>query len=286
MAMVPYSQYHGLGNAFLVLDCRTNDTSPGPEDARIHCPTMGSSGVDGLLCIEEGRGGASFHMRVLNADGSEPEMCGNGIRCVVKHVVDQWGPQTAPLAISTAAGIRQAQWVLGEDGKVESVSVSMGKPSRIPEEIPVQGASARIAIQLGEDSHELECVSMGNPHAIRFGSSSRDLAERIGPPLSASPVFPEGVNIGFARIETPTRIHLVVHERGCGVTEACGTGACACVVAAVDDGRSPAGEDVSVILPGGILKIRVEKDRGDVWMTGPAVHVRDGHLSLAAETTN
>ena len=282
--MVPYSQYHGLGNSFLVLDCRAAHLNPGPEDARTHCATAGGMGVDGLLCIEKGRDGASLHMRVLNADGSEPEMCGNGIRCVVKHVVDQWGPQTAPLILSTAAGIHHAHWTLGEDGTVEAVRVSMGKPSRIPEEIPVHGESAQVTLTIGEDSHALECVSMGNPHAVRFGSASRELAERIGPLLAASPLFPEGVNVGFARIEHPTRIHLVVHERGCGVTEACGTGACACVVAAVADGRAPAGEDVSVVLPGGILKIRVERDLGAVWMTGPAVHVRDGQLSLTAET--
>jgi diaminopimelate epimerase len=283
--MIPFSHYHGLGNSFLVLDCRSPIAQPTPEDARTHCAQGTGEDVDGLLCIEEGRAGANYHMRILNRDGSEPEMCGNGLRCVVKHIVDRWGHLETPLTISTRTGLHTARWELDDGGNVHWVAVSMGPPSRIPSEIPILGGNppARVRISVEGTSHSLECVSMGNPHAVRFGSASRELAERLGPVLQKSAHFPEGANIGFAEVESPTRVHLVVYERGCGITEACGTGACASVVAAIDQGLVSADQEIDVILPGGRLQIRVERDHGEVWMAGPAVHVTDGQLPLAEE---
>ena len=280
--MVPYSHYHGLGNAFLVLDCRERMALPTPEDAIRLCDPITGHGVDGLLCIQEGREGAEHHMHILNADGSEAEMCGNGIRCVIKHIVDRWGATASPMTLSTGAGIHHAHWRKGADGAVQEVPVSMGRAKRHPAAIPVLDAPtpARVELSAGGANHTLECVSMGNPHAIRVGSAARELAEELGPLIGSAPRFPEGVNVGFAAVDGPHRINLVVHERGCGITEACGTGACACVVAAIDRGLVECDQDIEVCLPGGSLGVRVDGMSGMIWMTGPAVHVADGHLTL------
>jgi diaminopimelate epimerase len=280
--MMEFTKYHGLGNDFLVLDWRGRPLALDPALARAVCERRRGVGGDGVLLIGDGGQDADLEMVVVNADGSIAEMCGNGLRCVVKHAVDRLGVSAQPLRVKTGAGVLPCAWKRGADGEVALVTVAMGPARLAPESIPVAvrggaEATADVALDLpGAPGLRATCVGMGNPHAIVFGEATAALAERLGPAVQALEIFPDGVNAGFAQVISATHIALFVYERGAGLTEACGTGACAAAVAAIRRGDAQPGTSIAVDLPGGTLEVRVEGGFAEIWMTGPATRVFEG----------
>jgi diaminopimelate epimerase len=284
-----FTKYHGLGNDFLVVDGRGMQPPFPNVTAIAMCNRRFGIGADGVLVVEHptARSGATVRMRIINPDGTEPEMCGNGLRCFVKHVVDRLELWSNPLDVQTDAGVRSCAWTRGPDGLVDSITVSMGAPVFDPVRVPMADAHGTTTpLPLGivapgdPVEPEIDGVSMGNPHGIVFGSADQELALRLGPRIQQLPLFPEGVNVNFAEVRSPTDVRLVVYERGCGLTLACGTGASATVSAAIRRGLSSFDQDVRVELPGGALTIRVLADFADVLMTGPATLVCDGDSYL------
>ena len=292
------SKYHGLGNDFVVVDLRGGEPAgPSLQDpavARLVCDRHFGVGADGVLAVLPPRSaGADATMRVINSDGSEAEMCGNGLRCFVKYLAERDPALSGrdALTIDTGFGpltcdIRRA----GGSRVVESVSVEMGRPRLTRREIPMAGPPDEgcVAAPLAVGGRQLAvtAVSTGNPHAVSFvdetGPALMALARAIGPTIETHDWFPKKANVEFAHLHAPDRIELVVWERGCGITLACGTGACATAVAACLRGLSSAGSDLAVTLPGGTLSIRVAQDLSGVRMTGPARHVFDCDLDVAA----
>ena len=263
--MIPFTKMQGLGNDYVYLDC----TKTRPDDlpalaVRVSNRHFGV-GSDGLICVFPSDC-ADFRMRMFNADGSEGEMCGNGIRCVGKFVFDKGLTEKHVLTVETLAGIKTLTLSV-EDGKVTAVTVDMGEPKRSdPIEISVKGKT-----------YTGIPVSMGNPHLVIFLDEIDDLnLEDIGPHFETCSYFPNRVNTEFVQVINSDTVRMRVWERGSGETMACGTGACAVAVAAQAAGHT--GEDVTVKLLGGDLKIRLDGKDGRVYMTGPAVTVFDGVL--------
>ncbi len=295
MARLEFAKYQGLGNHFVVVDLRRGEPTPTPNEARAAerlCEPHFGAGADGVLPILPATvPDADARMRVLNADGSEAEMCGNGLRLVVKHLYDRDPSMRKPvLRIETGAGVLACSVTAGADGLADTVSVEMGRPRLTRGEIPMTGAATERCIEQPIDiagrETPITAVSMGNPHAITFvsetGAALRTLAEKFGPPLETHAAFPRRTNAEFAHVVSPEHIELVVWERGCGITFACGTGACATAVAACLTGRAQTGREIRVQLLGGPLAITVAPDYSGVTMRGPARLVFDGSIDLAA----
>jgi diaminopimelate epimerase len=278
-----FAKYEGLGNDFLVVDVDLQ----GPLDltarqAATLCDRHVGVGADGVLVtgIASGRP----FMRVYNADGSRPEMCGNGLRCVALYLVHAGRLSERELEIDTEAG---AHWCrvldAGSEGQVRS---QMRAPSFAPEDVPVRSSEALIDAFFDIDGDRLRvtALSVGNPHAVTFDHVGARRAE-LGPKIAIDPRFPDGVNVGFASLQRDPdarpAIELHVHERGSGWTRACGTGACAAAAAAVRTGRVEAARPVAVRLPGGPLQIEAGHEGEPIYMTGPARHVFDGVLTPA-----
>lgn len=262
-----FSKYEGLGNDFVIVDA-ADAADITTERAVELCDRHLGVGADGVLIVT---GGDRPAMRVINADGSTAEMCGNGIRCVALYLTQAGaGPE---LTIDTEAGLHRCR-VLG-DGRVE---VTMRQAALSPADVPVRSAVPLVdtAILVSGRPVHLTAVSMGNPHAVTFDDVG-DARLSLGPAIGGHVLFPEGANAGFATVG-PTAIELHVYERGAGWTRACGTGACAAAAAAVETGRARRGEPVNVNLPGGALTIVVQGPDEPVLMTGPARHVFDGTL--------
>lgn len=293
---VRFSKYHGLGNDFVVVDLRGGEP-PGPsvQDpavARAICDRHFGVGGDGVLAVLPPRSdGADATMRVINSDGSEAEMCGNGLRCFVKFLAERDPALAGRPALTIDTGFGPLTCEIRRTGDVvDTVSVEMGRPRLTRREIPMTGPPDEgcVAAPLSIAGRQLSvtAVSTGNPHAVSFvdetGPALMALARTLGPAVETSDWFPRKANVEFAHLHAPDRIELVVWERGCGITLACGTGACATVVAACLRGFATAGSDVSVTLPGGTLSIRVAPDLSGVRMTGPARHVFDSDLDVAA----
>jgi diaminopimelate epimerase len=258
-----FTKYHGLGNDFLVVDGPLMSAS---RAVRL-CDRHRGIGADGVLTVLPPRSpGAVATMHIFNADGSVATMCGNGIRCVARHIADLYRI-SGDLTIDTAAGPRACTVHRGAGGVVDAVSVEMG-PARIEGEQ---------VFTVGDEKLRAVRVDLGNPHAVLFDEPSRERAGHVGPAIERQ--VPGGVNVGFARAG-PGGVDLVVWERGCGLTDACGTGACAAAVASVRAGASPAGLPVEVVLPGGPLTITVSADLGRVTMRGPAERVFSGETEL------
>jgi diaminopimelate epimerase len=254
-----FSKYEGLGNDFVVVDAEQGD-GLGPADAARLCDRRRGIGADGILLLLP-----PARMRVINADGSSPEMCGNGLRCVALHLARARGARNLEVTVETDAGPRACSVNVTGDG-VADVLVDMG-------EVRAKGPAT---IDVAGESITLELADAGNPHAILFGDASRETAQRLGLPIATHAKVPEGTNVGFARIEG-SRIDLVVWERGVGLTLACGTGACAAAVVARARGWVAAGT-VSVRLPGGTLEIDPDPT-GRTRMRGPARLVYEGILA-------
>ena len=292
---LPFTKVEGLGNDFLVVDLRPGRPAasaggPSPEDpavVRALCDRRFGVGGDGVLAILPSKLGDA-RMRVLNSDGSEAEMCGNGIRCVAMLLHDTDPAMRRPtLRIETGAGVLECGLDV-EGGQVRAVAVDMGRPRLTRDEIPMRpGGAARVLrepITVRDRELQFTAVSMGNPHAVMFfesGTPLRALAESYGPLLETAERFPNRTNVEFAHVRSDGEIDLVVWERGSGLTLACGTGACATVVAACLEERIAPGVATPVHLPGGALFITVAKDYGGVRMRGPAHRVFDAAIDVA-----
>ena len=280
-----FSKMHGLGNDFMVIDGINQAFTPNPAQIAQWANRHFGIGFDQLLLVERAQTpAADFRYRIFNADGGEVQQCGNGARCFAKFVHDKGLTDKTHIAVETAAGIIKPQ--IRPDGLV---TVDMGAPRVLPEEIPFslpenavsEAANALTQPIMWADTQTINAslVSMGNPHAVLCVDDvqTAPVAE-IGAALQQHAQFPERVNVGFMQVLSPTHIALRVFERGVGETLACGTGACAAVVAGVRQGWLAAGETVRVALRGGDLFIRWQEGE-NVMMTGEAVLVFDGELA-------
>jgi diaminopimelate epimerase len=273
-----FVKMHGSGNDFVLLRAQ-GDEQHWSRLAQAMCDRHYGIGADGLILVLSSSR-ADVGMRMFNPDGSEAEMCGNGLRCVVKYAVDEGlvRPRGGELSVETATGVLSAQ-VFGEEGAVERVRVSMGVPRFAPQEIPVlvEGEPPLKDLPLDIEGQRLvvTCLSMGNPHAVHF--VERPVAEfpleSIGPKVEHHPLFPQRVNFEVARVLGRERIEARVWERGAGATLACGSGACATMVAAHLHGL--AGKRVDITLPGGTLTIEWD-GVGECYLAGPAELVFEG----------
>lgn len=274
-----FSKLHGLGNDFVVVDCLTQSL---PEEslpglARAMCDRHFGVGADGvLLALPSDK--ADFRMRLINADGSEAEHCGNGIRCVAKLIYDHGHTAATRITIETIGRVNVLE-LETEAGAVSRVRVDMAQPVFRRADVPIVGDPDSEAIEeplsLADGTlMAFTAVSMGNPHAVAFVPSvdAIDL-HRIGPLYESHPAFPRRANVEFVQVHGPNELTMRVWERGAGPTLACGTGACATLVAAVRTGRSA--RSAVVHLPGGDLQIEWA-DNNHVFMTGPAVEVFRG----------
>lgn len=278
-----FTKMHGLGNDFILIDCRENELSGLVPDltvlSRQLCHRRFGIGADQLLLLYPSQL-ADFRMRIFNADGSEVEMCGNGIRCFAKYIWDRGLTEKKVIDIETLAGIiRPAK----ADGLVR---VDMGRPVFDPEKIPVRidqklGHEAKIIdypLQLDDRELKLTCVSMGNPHTVIFVDNvSTFPVTYVGPMVENNNIFPNRTNVEFVEVLNSSEIKLRVWERGAGETLACGTGASAAAVASQLKGL--ADNKLTVHLLGGDLLIEWDSD-GHVYMTGPAVEVFNGKINL------
>jgi diaminopimelate epimerase len=270
-----FSKYHGLGNDFILIDNRhQSDPVLTAEAAAGWCDRHFGIGADGVIFALPGQDGSDYTMRIFNSDGSEPEMCGNGIRCLAKFIgqletADGKAP-SLPHAyrIHTLAGMITP--TLQPDGQV---TVDMGQPYLLAGEIPttLAGAEEKVVNQpliVADQTWEVTCVSMGNPHCITFVDSVAAIPlEALGPQFEHHSVFPKRINTEFIEVVRPDYLKMRVWERGAGITLACGTGACASLVAGVLTGRCD--RKATVELPGGPLQIEWAEDNR-VFMTGPA----------------
>lgn len=258
-----FTKMQGLGNDYVYLDCTKDIPDDLPGLAVKVSDRHFGIGSDGLICICSSEK-ADFQMRMFNADGSEGEMCGNGIRCVGKFVYDKGLTDKTVVTVETLAGIKTLELTL-EGGKVSAVTVDMGAPQLEAERvITFQGKEYRGAP-----------VSMGNPHFVIPTKDVKDFNLRIHAPLSLpNPTFPNGVNVEIAEVLARDHIRMRVWERGSGETLACGTGACAVAAAFIGWGLTE--REVTVNLLGGDLQIRWDETDGHIYMTGPAVTVFEG----------
>ena len=273
-----FIKMHGTGNDFVIVDGREN-RQDWSVLAQAMCQAHYGIGGDGILVIEASKT-ADFKMRMLNPDGSESEMCGNGIRCVTKYIVDEGLSQgRGQLQIETIGGIREVTAKLGKKGGVDRVRVGMGPPHTRPQDIPVAtmgpGPIVDFPLIVEGQSIPVTCLSMGNPHAVAFIDepvSSWPL-DRLGPMIEHHEFFPRRVNFEIVNVKDRGHLEARVWERGAGMTLACGTGACAVAVAAWLQGRVEDSIDVS--LPGGTLHVDWDGS-SEVWLEGPVEAVFRG----------
>jgi diaminopimelate epimerase len=274
----PIFKYHGLGNDFVVLDRRQTGVDIDAATSQRLCDRRRGIGADGVLSLLPSKAGVA-RMVVHNADGSIAEMCGNGLRCAVKYLVDSSGTRPERINVETGAGVLTCVPSYGPGG-VDEVDVSMGPARLVAPNLP-SGATGQPFLEAPVPGHpglRGTAVSMGNPHLVLL-DRPLDEAERLGPTLERHPGFPDRTNVEFARVD-PDGLTLVVWERGCGLTQACGTGACATATAAVLAKRLPAEAWLRVTLPGGDLHIRVPADLSDIRLKGPATFVFEGVVAL------
>lgn len=282
---LPFTKLHGLGNSYLYLDVRDH---PLPEEilpalARKMADPGFGIGADGIILIDHATQ-APFRMRIFNRDGSEAEMCGNGIRGFAKYLYDR-GQAGKDQRIETLAGVLSIRVAREDGGVARAIAVDMGRPVFIREAIPMEGGepgqpAVDIPLEVAGTSLGLTAVNMGNPHVVHFVSALWDRAEtaRVGEAVEHHPWFPQRVNFHVAEVVHPQLVRVRHWERGAGLTNACGTGACAVLVAGVLSGRLERAAAVEV--PGGTLHITwAENDH--VMMTGPAEQVCEGVFHLA-----
>jgi diaminopimelate epimerase len=271
---ISFTKLHGCGNDYLFVDCLEQPLERAGEIARVLSDRRRGVGSDGLICIYPAAT-ADLRMEMYNADGSRGAMCGNGIRALGKYAYEHGLVASTRLSVDTDSGPRRLELHLTGD-LVETVSVEMGRPSFEPAKIPVASQEKAVAIPLkvAGRTWTVTCLSMGNPHCVTFDADPEGLdLEALGPAFACHPFFPQGVNTEFARVDSPELLTMRVWERGSGETMACGTGACAAVVAGALAGDL--GRRCTVDLRGGQLVVEYRED-GSVRMTGPAVEVCSG----------
>ena len=276
--MIKFTKMHGLGNDYVYMNAIHQHIEDESTLAQFVSNRNFGIGSDGLILICKSEK-ADFKMRMFNSDGSEAEMCGNGIRCVGKFVYDKGLTQKTEVTIETLAGIKTVQLNV-KNGKVETVKVDMGEPILEPKEIPViseEKPVKNLNLKAEDKEFVFTCVSMGNPHAITIVDNTKEFdVEKYGKVLEVNKAVPNNTNVEFIEIVDKNNIKMRVWERGAGETLACGTGACASVVACVLNNLTE--RNVNVELLGGKLEIEWNKNDNHVYMTGPAVTVFEGEL--------
>ncbi|MEH1853326.1 MAG: diaminopimelate epimerase [Nostoc sp.] len=283
---IEFTKYHGLGNDFILIDNRSSSLPVlTPEQAIELCDRHFGIGADGVIFALPGENGTDYTMRIFNSDGSEPEMCGNGIRCLAGFLADletlgtgqEFSQSSITYRIHTLAGVMIPQIL--PDGQVK---VDMGLPRLLAGEIPTTLAPAEekvisLPLEVAGQTWDVTCVSMGNPHCITFVEDVAAIElETIGPKFEHHPVFPQRINTEFIQVVRRDYLKMRVWERGAGITLACGTGACASLVAGVLTGKCD--RTATIELPGGPLQIEWSEVDQRVYMTGPAERVFTGKL--------
>ncbi len=278
-----FTKMHGAGNDYVYVDCFAHETPADPSAVAIAVSDRNKGiGGDGLILICPSDI-ADAQMRMFNSDGSESEMCGNGLRCVAKYVYDHGIAAKDNLKIETGAGVLSVELFV-ENGKVDGVKVDMGEPILTPATVPTKLLAADqnpdspvVALPLEFDGHKLEvtCVSMGNPHCIIFVDKATDeLVLNVGPKIENDPRFPSRINVEFVEIISRDEVRQRTWERGSGETLACGTGASAVSVAGVLTGKT--NRKITNHLLGGTLTLEWIEETNHVFMTGPATEVFSG----------
>jgi len=284
---INFVKMHGLGNDFILIDCLNKslgDSSFVSYLAKKLCDRNFGIGADGLILILPSSK-ADLKMRIFNYDGSEAQMCGNGIRCFAKYAYENKLVSKNKFAVETLAGIITPELIFQDlkDKKVLRIKVNMGTPKLRRREIPMNGEDTPIVVDETlkinpEQTFKITCVSMGNPHCITFVNDVQSIpVDEIGPKIENHSLFPEKTNVEFIQILNRKEINFRVWERGVGETLACGTGACAALVATVLNNKTD--RKATIHLPGGDLDVRWADD-GYVYMTGPAELVFKGEMSI------
>jgi diaminopimelate epimerase len=267
---------HGLGNDFIVVDNRNGQIRDADAAglAQQLCERHKSIGADGLLLLANSAE-ADLQMRIFNADGSEAEMCGNGVRCFAKYCYENGILKKKALAVETLAGVKNV-WLAVQNDTVAAVKVDMGTPEWDRSRIPMQGQGTYINqdLRVDEETYKVTCLSMGNPHCVIFVENVDEFpVEYVGPIIENHEAFPKRTNVEFTQVSSKNELKVRVWERGCGETMACGTGACASAVVANRLGKVSG--KVKVHLRGGNLLLEIGER---VFMTGPAEKVFEGKL--------
>lgn len=275
-----FTKWQGCGNDFVLVDGLASDSQGIAELSEKICDRHYGIGADGLILVLPSEK-ADFRMRIYNADGSEAEMCGNGIRCFARFVFEKGYAKDTRFTVETGAGILTPEVLTDDLGKVQQIRVNMGKPVLAAEDIPVSGFGRQQVVNqpisvLGQE-YKMTCVSMGNPHCVVF---VEDLAaldlEKVGPLFEKHPWFPKKTNTEFVEVKDRSHLRMRVWERGAAITLACGTGSCATLVAGVLNDKTE--KSAEIVLDGGRLFIEWLDD-GNVYMSGPAEEVFAGSYS-------
>lgn len=274
-----FTKMHGCGNDYVYVNCMEKMLEDPDQVSRFVSDRHFGVGSDGLILICPSDQ-ADFRMAMYNADGSEGEMCGNGIRCVAKYVYDYGLTDQTSISVETKGGIKYLDLTVKE-GKVSLVMVNMGSPILKPSLIPIRSEKEQFVdepVTVDGKVYRMTGVSMGNPHVVTFVDDTASLnLEKIGPSFENHELFPNRINTEFVQVLSRHEINMRVWERGSGETLACGTGTCASAVACVLNGKTD--EHLTVHLLGGDLEIFYDRANDTVWMTGPASVVFDGELS-------
>ncbi len=281
MQTFSFTKMQGAGNDYIYVNCFKEKLENINAVAKAVSNRNYGIGSDGLVLICPSEV-ADFRMDMYNSDGTQAEMCGNASRCVGKYVYDKGLTDKTTITLETLAGIKILNLNLDENGEVDTVCVNMGSPELNPAKIPIASKLDRFIqepVFVDEKDYRVTGVSMGNPHAVTFVDDTDSLdIKRIGPEFETHSIFPKKTNTEFAQIIDRNTIKMRVWERGTGETLACGTGACATLVAAnlsdlVDD-------EADIILLGGTLHIRWDKKENNIYMTGPARFVYEGTITV------
>ena len=281
---IDFVKMHGLGNDFILIDClhkSLGDSSFLSYLAKKLCDRNFGIGADGLMLILPSSK-ANLRMRIFNFDGSEAQMCGNGIRCFAKYAYENKLVSKIKFTVETLAGIIIPELVF-KDKEISGIIVNMGTPKLRRREIPMNGEDSPLVVNETlkinpEQTFKITCVSMGNPHCVTFVNDVQSISvDEIGPKIENHPLFPEKTNVEFIQVLNRKEINFRVWERGAGETLACGTGACAALVAAVLNKKTD--RKATIHLPGGDLDVRWTDD-GNIYMTGPAELVFKGEMEI------
>lgn len=276
---LPFTKMHGLGNDFVVLDAVTRRVELAPAQIQWIARRRLGVGCDQLLVLQAAeRSGVDFYFRIFNADGSEVEQCGNGARCLARFVRERGLTDKTQIKLESLAGVISLR--LEADSQV---TADMGIPVFEPARIPFEAKTQQVVydLDIGARHVEVSALSLGNPHAVQVVDELSDaIVSSQGPLIERHPRFPNRVNVGFMQVLDRQHIRLRVHERGVGETLACGSGACAAVVAGCQ--RGLLADSVEVALPGGLLRVSWSGEGQPVFMTGPTVTAYEGIIDLDA----
>ncbi len=275
-----FTKWHGLGNDFVITEWLKGEALPSADTAIKICDRYRGIGGDGWVLLLPGNEEADLTMHIFNSDGTVAEMCGNAIRCVAIYAYRNGLASEKKVKINTLAGLKIAEIVDEEEGIVR---VNMGRPQLLNKDIGVYENPDEVALRqhvmIADRDWEYTGVSMGNPHAVFFVENAEDIAlTEWGPQIETHPSFRHKINVEFASVTAPNQLRMRVWERGCGVTQACGTGSCATLVAAVTNGLID--KEADILLDGGTLHIEWEGGSAPVFMSGPATFVFSGETEL------